>query len=167
MGNYMKLNPNILYVPGNYSFFEEDNDIKDDRGMNIRGTIPKLYPSSYIRIKFVEGYIGTSLTKTVGWSNLSVYSSTKGFERSIEKLKFRGKMIKLKKPLQLSVDYKDNICEVSNEETGLFAISDSFDKAIDIISEKFETLYGIYVEDNSMELTKDALKLRKKLIDYI
>jgi len=86
----------------------------------------------------------------------------------LKKLKFKGKMIKLKKSLRLNIvsDYKNEKYEVSNKKIRLFAISDSLDNAIDIIGEKFETLYDIYVTDTSMELTKDALKLREKLKEY-
>jgi len=85
----------------------------------------------------------------------------------IEKMKLWGEMLKLKKPLRLKIKFKDDLYEISNKELGLFAISDDLDNAIYILSLKLETLYGIYVEDDSMELTKDAIKLREKIKEYL
>jgi len=63
MGNYMRLNPNMVYIPKDYSFFEEDNDIKDDREINIGGTIPEVHPSGSIYTPSQKWVASTSLTE--------------------------------------------------------------------------------------------------------
>jgi len=148
---------------------EEQKDIIYDREeMNIGGSIPQIHFPDYIYTKLQERCTATSFieyTVTI-FGNIS-YSLSERFERDIKKLKFGERIVKLKKPLKLKFNFENNVYEVVNEEFGLFAISDDLKKAIEIISEKFEILYDVYVNDTSMELTRDAVELREKLKEYI
>jgi len=101
---------------------------------------------------------------------LSKDKITKGeYFEDVKEIKLWGEKLKLKKPLRLKIEYssKDDIYTVSNEELGLHAISDDLDNALYILSLKIETLYDVYVSDKSMELTKDAVRLREKIKEYL
>ncbi len=81
---------------------------------------------------------------------------------------YNGNLLELKKPLELELisNNVNNNIEINNEKLGLYAFANTFKKAIEIIDEKLEMLYEEYVEDNSIEFTKDAIELRDKIKSY-
>ncbi|MBU7010850.1 MAG: hypothetical protein HXS46_09180 [Theionarchaea archaeon] len=85
----------------------------------------------------------------------------------LENLDIGGTRIKLKRPFRLEYTYHNGFYEANNDEIRVSAVSESFDGVIEIIGEKIEILYDLYVNDDSMELTEDALELRKKLKEYL
>jgi len=85
----------------------------------------------------------------------------------LENLDIGGARIKLKKPFRLEYTYHNGLYDANNDEIRVSAVSKNLDDVIEIISEKIEILYDLYVNDVSMELTEDALELRKKLKGYL
>lgn len=75
--------------------------------------------------------------------------------------------IELKKPITLAVSYEHGMWEIYCKELDSYSVSSiSCASAVDEFFKVMKTYYDIYVEDNSMELTKDATDLREKLMEY-
>lgn len=84
---------------------------------------------------------------------------------------FDDKKIKLSKPLEVSIDLEEglryDIYILSNEDLKLLAIQKSLDDASIEIQEEFYELLEDYTECPEDELTKDAIKFKKKLMSYV
>lgn len=77
------------------------------------------------------------------------------------------KKVTLSKPLPLTLQFENEHKIVSNDDFGLFAISDSPEQALQEIQEEFSDLWEEYVTCPEEDLTEGAKRLKAKLQSVI
>ncbi len=75
--------------------------------------------------------------------------------------------MKLRNPLDLNLEYKDDQWIMKNEELGIFSQNKDYKLCLKEAENEFAFIYGEYVDAPDNELTNDALKLKSLLISMI
>lgn len=137
-------------------------------GMSSGRSLDYAIAAPIMRAKAVGGYFGGLPAR--GNARIVVSSRDELPYSSyviLKNLDIGGAEIRLRRPLRLEYTYHNGLYDANNDEIGVSAVSENLDDVIEIISEKIEILYDLYVNDVSMELTEDALELREKLKEYL
>jgi len=80
-----------------------------------------------------------------------------------DRVRIKGRIRKLARGLDITIEPEDDRLVRSNEEFGLLISALSLGEGIAGISEELDTLFDVYVNEKPENLTNDALKLRKNL----
>jgi hypothetical protein len=81
----------------------------------------------------------------------------------LDRVRIKGRIRKLARGLDITIEPDDERLVLSNEEFGLLISALSLEEGIAAISEELDTLFDVYVNEKPENLTNDALKLRKNL----
>lgn len=82
---------------------------------------------------------------------------------TLDRVKIKGRIHKLSRGLDITIEPDDEYLVLSNEEFGLLISVLTLEEGIAGISEELDTLFEVYVNENPENLTKDALALKKNL----
>ena len=82
---------------------------------------------------------------------------------TLDRVKIKGRICKLSRGLDITIEPDDERLILSNEEFGLLISALTLEEGIAGISEELDTLFEVYVNENPENLTKDALILKKNL----
>jgi len=82
---------------------------------------------------------------------------------TLDRVKIKGRIHKLLRGLDITIEPDNERLILSNEEFGLLISALTLEEGIAGISEELNTLFDVYVNENSENLTKDALRLKKNL----
>jgi hypothetical protein len=82
---------------------------------------------------------------------------------TLDRVKIKGRIRKLSRGLDITIEPDDERLVLSNEEFGLLISALTLEEGIAGISEELDTLFEVYVNENPENLTKDALRLQKNL----
>jgi hypothetical protein len=82
---------------------------------------------------------------------------------TLDRVRIKGRIRKLARGLDITIEPEDDRLVLSNEEFGLLISALSLEEGIAGISEELDTLFDVYVNEKPENLTNDALKLRKNL----
>jgi len=82
---------------------------------------------------------------------------------TLDRVKIKGRIRKLSRGLDITIEPDDERLVLSNEEFGLLISALTLEEGIAGISEELDELFEIYVNENPENLTKDALRLKKNL----
>jgi hypothetical protein len=82
---------------------------------------------------------------------------------TLDRVKIKGRIRKLARGLDITIEPEDERLVLSNEEFGLLISAQTLEEGIAAISEELDTLFEVYVNEKPENLTNDALKLRKNL----
>ena len=82
---------------------------------------------------------------------------------TLDRVKIKGRIHKLLRGLDITIEPDNERLILSNEEFGLLISALTLEEGIAGISEELDTLFEVYVNENPKNLTKDALRLKKNL----
>jgi len=82
---------------------------------------------------------------------------------TLDRVKIKGRIHKLLRGLDITIEPDNERLLLSNEEFGLLISALTLEEGIAGISEELNTLFDVYVNENPENLTKDALRLKKNL----
>ena len=86
---------------------------------------------------------------------------------SRHRIVLEGFDMKLRDPLDLYLEYKDDQWTMKNEELGIFSQNKDYKLCLQEAESEFAFIYGEYADTPDHELTNDALKLKSLLISMI
>ncbi len=75
--------------------------------------------------------------------------------------------LRLKKPITIRLSYDKGIWCLENEELELFGCGKTLDEAFEDFKTVFESLVESYILEKDENLSDDALKLKKKLLEFL
>lgn len=81
----------------------------------------------------------------------------------ITEIRTKGHMIKLSKPLYVTVDIIDDLIVLENKELGMVEAGISLEACILEFKLYFVSLWKAYALESDDKLTKDAIEFKKKL----
>jgi hypothetical protein len=82
---------------------------------------------------------------------------------TLDRVKIKGRIHKLLRGLDITIEPDNERLILSNEEFGLLISALTLEEGIAGISEELNTLFDVYVNENPENLTKDAMRLKKNL----
>jgi hypothetical protein len=82
---------------------------------------------------------------------------------TLDRVKIKGRICKLSRGLDITIEPDGERLVLSNEEFGLLISASTLEEGIAGISEELDTLFEVYVNENPENLTKDAQRLKKNL----
>jgi hypothetical protein len=82
---------------------------------------------------------------------------------TLDRVKIKGRIHKLLRGLDITIEPDDERLILSNQEFGLLISALTLEEGIAGISEELDTLFDVYVNENPENLTEDALRLKKNL----
>ena len=86
---------------------------------------------------------------------------------SLDRLKINGRVHRLARRLNITIEHDDDRLTLTNEEFGLVVSAATLEEGIAGISDELAMLWEVYVEENPANLTQDALRLRNNLTSLV
>ncbi|OPY38183.1 MAG: hypothetical protein A4E35_00605 [Methanoregula sp. PtaU1.Bin051] len=81
----------------------------------------------------------------------------------LDRIKIKGRVHRLAKGLEITVESGDDQLILSNDRFGLTVSAPTLEEGIAGISEEIDALFEVYVDEKIENLTHDAIRLRSSL----
>ncbi|MEN6610004.1 MAG: hypothetical protein ABFC24_04115 [Methanoregulaceae archaeon] len=82
---------------------------------------------------------------------------------NLDRVKVNGRIHRLARQLNITVEHEDDRLTLTNEEFGLVVMAPTVEEGIAGISDELSMLWEVYVDQDPAKLTQDALRLRGNL----
>lgn len=85
----------------------------------------------------------------------------------MDEIKTKEETLRLKKPIEISATYQDKLYSCNNANLGVITISTKLQDCIKEFEEEIVFLWNEYGKENDERLTKDAIELKRKILDFV